>query len=117
MLWPGPADDTAAHLDGNCLAGPLSEILTAEPATAWWRRPECALSGPLAELHVYGPGPGLTARCPLPAARCPLPAARCPLPAARCPGCAYIAVRIVKEEGHIWLTMGGGTGAFRFTVA
>jgi hypothetical protein len=36
---------------------------------------------------------------------------------ARCPGCAHVALRIVKEEGHIWLTMGGGTGAFRFTVA
>ena len=56
--------DATTHLDGNCLAGPLSEILSVEPTTAWWRCPECARSGPLAELHVYGPEPGLTARCP-----------------------------------------------------
>ncbi|MFJ8361035.1 DUF6510 family protein [Streptomyces sp. NPDC093984] len=88
--------DATTHLDGNCLAGPLSEILSAEPTTAWWRCPECARSGPLAELHVYGPEPGLTARCP---------------------GCAHIALRLVREGEHIWLTMGGGTGAFRFSTS
>ncbi|MFF3905820.1 DUF6510 family protein [Streptomyces sp. NPDC001848] len=88
--------EATPHLDGNCLAGPLSEILSVEPTTAWWRCPECARSGPLAELHVYGPEPGLTARCP---------------------GCAYIALRLVRDGEHIWLTMGGGTGAFRFATS
>ncbi|MGW4790362.1 DUF6510 family protein [Streptomyces sp. NPDC004230] len=88
--------DGTDHLDGNCLAGPLSEFLAVEPTTAWWRCPECTRSGPLAGLHVYGPEPGLTVRCP---------------------GCAYIALRLVREGEHIWLTVGSGTGAFRFSTA
>ena len=87
---------TPTYLDGNSLAGPLSEILCVEPTTAWWRCPECTHSGLLAELHIYGPEPGLTARCP---------------------SCAYVALRVVKEEDYIWLTMGSGIGAFRFHTA
>ncbi|MEU6291517.1 DUF6510 family protein [Streptomyces sp. NPDC005047] len=87
---------SGAHQDGNRLAGPLSEILRAEATTAWWRCPDCGRSGPLAELHVYGPEPGLTARCP---------------------GCSRVALRMVPEEGHMWLSLGGATGAFRFRTA
>ncbi|MFJ6982736.1 MULTISPECIES: DUF6510 family protein [unclassified Streptomyces] len=97
---PRPGRDggpgSLGHLDGNALAGPLSEILAVEPTAAWWRCPECARSGPLAELHVYGPGPGLTARCP---------------------GCAHVALRLVREDRHVWLSLGGSGGAFRFTTA
>jgi Family of unknown function (DUF6510) len=85
--------DATAHLDGNCLAGPLSEILAVEPTTAWWRCPQCGRAGPLAQLHVYGPEPGLTASCP---------------------DCAYIALRLVRDEEHIWLALGTGTSAIRF---
>ncbi|MFD0507460.1 DUF6510 family protein [Streptomyces chiangmaiensis] len=53
------------------------------------------LVGPLAGLHVYGPEPGLTARCQ---------------------GCACIALRLVRERDHIWPTEGGGSGAFRFST-
>ncbi|MFJ5262412.1 DUF6510 family protein [Streptomyces sp. NPDC088387] len=88
--------DTAPHLDGNCLAGPLSEILSVEATAAWWRCPDCGRSGPLAGLRVYGPEPGLTARCP---------------------GCDRIALRLVAEDDHIWLTLGSGSGAFRFPTA
>ncbi|MFH9085658.1 DUF6510 family protein [Streptomyces sp. NPDC017673] len=88
--------DPAAFLDGNALAGPLSEILSVEPTTAWWRCPNCRRSGTLAQLHLYGPEPGMTARCP---------------------GCAHVALRLVKEEDHIWLTLGSGSGAFRFRTA
>ncbi|MCL2733620.1 MAG: DUF6510 family protein [Actinomycetia bacterium] len=85
-----------APRDGNCLAGPLSEILAVEPTAAWWRCPHCAHAGPMAQLRVYGPEPGLTARCP---------------------SCARIALRLVKEHDHLWLTLGSGTGAFRFRTA
>ncbi|MFG2792581.1 DUF6510 family protein [Streptomyces sp. NPDC048419] len=88
-------DDTT-HLDGNALAGPLSEILSVEATTAWWRCPQCARTGMLAQLHVYGPEPGLTARCP---------------------GCAHVALRLVRDGEYIWLSMGGSTGAFRFRTA
>ncbi|WP_373311981.1 DUF6510 family protein [Streptomyces aurantiogriseus] len=47
-----------------------------------------ARSGPLAELHVYGPEPGLTAVCP---------------------GCAHVALRLVREERYVWLTRAGAT--------
>jgi hypothetical protein len=46
-------------------------------------------------LHVYGPEPGLTARCP---------------------GCAAIALRVVAQPRHLWLQLGSGAGAFRFTL-
>ncbi|MEW2511272.1 DUF6510 family protein [Streptomyces sp. NPDC046870] len=88
--------DPGTFLDGNALAGPLSEILSVEPTTAWWRCPHCKQAGSLAQLHLYGPEPGITARCP---------------------GCSYVALRLVREEDHIWLTLGSGTGAFRFRTA
>ncbi|SEN93660.1 DUF6510 family protein [Actinacidiphila rubida] len=88
--------DDLTHMDGNCLAGPLSEILAVEPTAAWWRCPQCGRSGTLAQLHVYGPEPGMTAVCP---------------------GCAYIALRLVKEEDHVWLALGSGTSAVRFRTA
>jgi hypothetical protein len=82
--------------DGNSLAGALSEILSVDATDALWRCPDCARTGPLAELHVYGPEPGTTARCP---------------------GCSYVALRLVRDEDHVWLTLGGAQGAFRFRVA
>ncbi|MGV9454618.1 DUF6510 family protein [Streptomyces sp. NPDC003635] len=83
------------YLDGNALAGPLGEIFTIDPTTAWWMCPSCRLPGSLAQLHVYGPEPGLTARCP---------------------GCAAIALRVVTQPPYLWLQLGSGAGAFRFTV-
>ncbi|MFS0696166.1 DUF6510 family protein [Streptomyces nitrosporeus] len=82
-----------SHLDGNSLAGPLSQILSMDPTTAWRRCPRCGLTGSLAQLHVYGPEPGLTGRCP---------------------GCEALALRLVEQPGYLWLQMGGGQGAFRF---
>ncbi|MEO3755477.1 DUF6510 family protein [Streptomyces sp. B6B3] len=84
------------HTDGNSLAGPLAEILSVDATTGWWRCPECGRSGPVAQLHVYGPEPGLTARCP---------------------GCAHIALRLVRAGDHVWLSMGGPADTFRFPVA
>ncbi|MDX3056232.1 DUF6510 family protein [Streptomyces sp. NE06-03E] len=83
-----------AYRDGNALAGPLSQIFAVDPTTAWRRCPECGLTGSLAQLRVYGPDPGLTGRCP---------------------GCDTLALRVVEQPRHLWLQMGGGQGAFRFT--
>ncbi|MGW1818834.1 DUF6510 family protein [Streptomyces sp. NPDC002125] len=88
-----PDTPFSSHRDGNALAGPLSQIFAVDPTTAWRRCPDCGLTGSLAQLHVYGPEPGLTGRCP---------------------GCAAVALRLVEQPGHLWLQMGGGAGAFRF---
>ncbi|WP_019547002.1 DUF6510 family protein [Streptomyces sulphureus] len=84
------------HLDGNMLAGPLSEVFAVEPTTALRRCPHCRLVSSLAQLHVYGPQPGITARCP---------------------GCSAIALRMARHPGALWLQLGGSEGAFRFPLA
>ncbi|MFF9494371.1 DUF6510 family protein [Streptomyces flaveolus] len=85
----------ASHLDGNALAGPLADVFAVDPTTAWRRCPSCHLPSSLGQLHVYGPEPGFTGRCP---------------------GCADIALRAVIQPGHLWLQLGNGGGAFRFTL-
>ncbi|MEU6449751.1 DUF6510 family protein [Streptomyces sp. NPDC046979] len=64
-----------------------------DPTTAWRLCPSCRLPATMAQLHVYGPEPGLTARCP---------------------GCAAIAVRVVAQPQYLWLQLGGTAGTFRF---
>ncbi|MEV8292196.1 DUF6510 family protein [Streptomyces rochei] len=86
-------DPFTTHLDGNALAGPLADVFSVDPTTAWRRCPSCHLPSSLGQLHVYGPGPGLTGRCP---------------------GCADIALRAVSQPGHLWLQLGTGGAAFRF---
>ncbi|ALO99889.1 DUF6510 family protein [Streptomyces olivaceoviridis] len=83
------------HLDGNALAGPLSEIFAVDPTTAWRLCPTCRMPYTVAQLHVYGPQPGLTARCP---------------------GCSAIALRLVRQPEHLWLQLGDSGGSFRFTL-
>ncbi|MFB7481132.1 DUF6510 family protein [Streptomyces anulatus] len=83
------------YVDGNALAGPLGEVFAVDPTTAWRSCPTCHLPATLAQLHVYGPEPGLTARCP---------------------GCAAVALRVVTQPEYLWLQLGGGAGAFRFTL-
>ncbi|GHG27939.1 DUF6510 family protein [Streptomyces filamentosus] len=85
----------AHHLDGNCLAGPLAQVFALDPTTAWWTCPDCRTASPVGGLHVYGPEPGLTGRCP---------------------GCAQLALRVVTHPGHLWLQLGTGRGAFRFPL-
>ena len=75
-----------AMLDGNTLAGPLSEVLTAEVTTAIARCRGCGRSTVVAELVVYGPEPGLVARCP---------------------GCADILLRLVRGPESAWLDLAG----------
>jgi hypothetical protein len=83
-----------ARLDGSALAGPLSEIFTADITAALRRCPDCALTGPLAGLDVYGPDPGYTARCP---------------------GCGNIALRTVRHSSTLWLAF-GADGAFQLPL-
>ncbi|NUP51538.1 MAG: hypothetical protein HOW97_30110 [Catenulispora sp.] len=74
------------HEDGNALAGPLSEIFTVDVTSAEGRCVGCGVTGPVARLHVYGPGPGLVARCP---------------------DCGEVVLRLVRGGGAAWLDLRG----------
>jgi len=74
------------HLDGNALAGPLREIFAVDVTTATSRCAACGLAGALASLQVYGPAPGLVARCP---------------------GCEEVVLRMVRTPDAAWLDMRG----------
>src|SRR5690606_27127608 len=50
------------HLDGNVLAGALSEIFTADVTTARGRCAGCGRTSPLAQAMVFTDAPGLVAR-------------------------------------------------------
>jgi hypothetical protein len=78
-----PADD---YQDGNALAGPLSEIFAADVTVAVGRCAGCGGTGPLARLRVYGPGPGLVARCP---------------------DCGDVVLRLVRGPREAWLDLRG----------
>jgi hypothetical protein len=75
-----------ATYDGNTLAGPLSEVFTAEVTSGVARCRNCGRSSVVAELAVYGPEPGLVARCP---------------------GCAEALLRLVRTPDAMWLDLSG----------
>ncbi|MEV4107822.1 DUF6510 family protein [Nonomuraea sp. NPDC049695] len=77
---------TAEHLDGNALGGPLGEIFAVDVTAATGRCAGCGLTGPVASLRVYGPEPGLVARCP---------------------GCDEVILRLVRGPGTAWLDLRG----------
>ncbi|MET7327561.1 DUF6510 family protein [Nonomuraea sp. NPDC005650] len=77
---------TAEHLDGNALADPLGEIFAVDVTAATGRCASCGLTGPVASLRVYGPDPGLVARCP---------------------GCEEVILRLVRAPGRAWLDLRG----------
>lgn len=76
----------AAYQDGNALAGPLSEIFAVDVTAAVGRCTGCGSTGPLARLRVYGPGPGLVARCP---------------------DCEQVVLRLVRSPDAAWLDLRG----------
>jgi len=80
--------------DGNLLAGPLAEVFTAEVTTAVARCGGCGAESVVATLTVYGPDPGLVARCP---------------------GCTDVMLRIVRTPDAVWLDL-AGTAALRIPL-
>lgn len=74
------------YLDGNALAGPLAEIFAVDVSAAIGRCASCGLAGPVASLRVYGPDPGLVARCP---------------------GCEEVVLRLVRGPDAAWLDLRG----------
>jgi len=74
------------YQDGNVLAGPLSEIFAVDLTAAVGRCAGCGSTGPIARLRVYGPSPGLVARCP---------------------DCAQVVLRVVRGPNDAWLDLRG----------
>jgi hypothetical protein len=77
---------TGATYDGNVLAGPLAEVFAAELTTAYARCGGCGRESVVAELAVYGPDPGLVARCP---------------------GCSDVLLRLVRTPDAVHLDLSG----------
>lgn len=88
-----PADE--AYQDGNALAGPLSEIFAVDLTAAIGSCTGCGSTGPLARLRVYGPAPGLVARCP---------------------DCEQVILRLVRSADTAWLDL-RGTVSLRIPLA
>ena len=84
----------ATH-DGNLLAGPLAEIFTPDVTAARAQCRSCGLTSAVAELAVYGPEPGLVARCP---------------------GCSDVLMRVVRAATEAWLDL-SGMSVLRLQVA
>lgn len=80
----GVAD--AGYVDGNVLAGPLSEVFVADVTVATSQCTHCGCTGPVARLHVYADAPGLVARCQ---------------------SCSEVVLRIVRTKGAVWVDMRG----------
>ena len=84
-----------ATYDGNALAGLLSEIFTVEATVGLARCRGCGRTSAVAELAVYGPEPGLVARCP---------------------GCSDVLLRMARTPDAVWLDL-GGMSSLRLPVA
>lgn len=74
------------YLDGNALAGPLSEIFAIDLTVAAGRCAQCGRTGPVAGLRLYTRAPGLVARCP---------------------GCDSVMLRLVRGPASAWLDLSG----------
>jgi len=74
------------YLDGNALAGPLSEIFAVDVTAAVGQCAGCGRSGSVASLRLYGVAPGRVARCP---------------------SCDAVLLRLVQGRDAVWLDLRG----------
>jgi uncharacterized protein DUF6510 len=77
---------TQYELDGNAIAGALREIFAADVTSAVATCAGCGTEGAVATLRVWGPAPGIVARCP---------------------GCEDVMLRIVRAPDRAYLEMRG----------
>jgi hypothetical protein len=78
--------DRDHFIDGNVLAGPLSEVFAADLTAAESRCANCGCTGPVAALRVYGNAPGFVARGA---------------------ECDHVVLRVVRGGGRVWLDLRG----------
>ena len=72
-------------LDGNAVAGLLAEVFAVEMTTALGTCATCGASDEVGAMHVYR-GAGIVMRCP---------------------HCDSALVRIVKDDGRVWIGLQG----------
>ncbi|GAA1086316.1 DUF6510 family protein [Nocardiopsis metallicus] len=88
------APTNRAYLDGNVLAGPLSEVFAVDVTAAERRCARCGDRGAFAQLRVHADGPGLVACCP---------------------NCEVLVLRLVRTPDGLVLDL-GGTGCITLPV-
>jgi hypothetical protein len=86
---------TDDYQDGNVLAGPLADVFAVDISVTAAVCAGCRRAGAVAELQVYGRGPGLTARCP---------------------GCGEVMLRYAETPYGRWLDL-RGTAVLRLDPA
>jgi hypothetical protein len=74
------------YVDGNALAGPLSDIFAVDVTAAVGQCARCGRSGSVASLRLYGVAQGRVARCP---------------------GCDAVLLRLVQGRDAVWLDLRG----------
>ena len=82
------------YQDGNALAGPLADVFAVDITTAAASCAGCGRTGAMAELRVYGRGPGFVGRCP---------------------GCGAIMLRFAETPHGRWLDL-RGVAVMRFAL-
>jgi hypothetical protein len=75
-----------SELDGNAMAGDLREIFAVDVTTARYVCAGCGHADAVATLLLWGPEPGVVARCP---------------------GCTDVVLRVVHTPDRIVLDMRG----------
>lgn len=83
------------YQDGNALAGPLADVFSVDVSAAIAVCAGCGRTGAVAELRVYGRGPGLVGRCP---------------------GCSEVMLRYADTPHGRWLDL-RGTAVMRLSAA
>ncbi len=73
-------------LDGNAMAGDLREIFAVDVTAARYTCAGCGHADAVATLRLFGPAPGLVARCPQ---------------------CADVILRVVRAPGRAVLDLRG----------
>jgi hypothetical protein len=74
------------ELDGNAMAGDLRELFAVDVTSAVATCSGCGDSNVVARLRVWGPAPGLVARCP---------------------SCDDVVLRLVRGPEQAWLDLRG----------
>jgi hypothetical protein len=75
-----------SDLDGNAMAGDLREIFAVDVTAARYVCTGCGHTDAVATLRLWGPAPGLVARCP---------------------GCEHVVLRLVRAPDRMVLDLRG----------
>lgn len=86
---------TDRSVDGNALAGDLSEIFAVDMTAALLTCRTCSATEPLARGRAFGGGPGWVLRCE---------------------SCQSVLARLVRSRGSVWLDL-QGVSSIRMAIA